>query len=272
MPDMPSIIDLRPRRAASLARGALACATLLVAACEKAADTTPVKPEPTTAAPVAKKAVDPATVGSIRGVVRFEGKAPKRTPMDIAGSGGCPAHDGTPQLTEDVIVNDGKLANVFVQLRGADGWIAPAPAPRTVVLDQTGCMYRPRVLGMRVGDALRVKNSGPTTHNVNIRASRNDGANPQQPPNGADIEWKPTKREVMVPLECTLHPWMKAWVGVLDHPWFAVSGAEGAFSIEGVPPGEYELEGWHEKLGKCTAKIVVPAHDTASIEIVYRAP
>ena len=215
--------------------------------------------------------IDPAQVGKITGVVRFEGEAPKRKELSIGGTGGCPEHP-TPVFEESAIVQDGKLANVFVYIKdGLDGWDVPPAGASPRSMDQQGCLYVPHVLGMRAGETLLVANHDEkTTHNVNLRSRNNDSLNPVQPPGGAPIEWKPAKRELGVSLECNLHPWMKAWVCVVDHPWFAVSRADGSFEIPGVPPGDYVVEAWHEKFGKKTLNLRLDPAGAAEASVVYR--
>jgi hypothetical protein len=198
--------------------------------------------------------IDPATVGTITGVVHFDGAAPERKPI-TASSGGCPEHT-TPLLTEDVVVENGALANVFVHVKeGLAGWDLPPVASEPVTMNQQGCQYVPHVVGTRVGGKLLVHNSDPTSHNVFIRAKANDSVNPVQTPGSKPVEWTPTKKELGVPCECSLHPWMRAYVCVVDDPWFAVTGADGSFTLAGLPPGDYVLEAWHEKYGKRTAKV-----------------
>jgi hypothetical protein len=214
-------------------------------------------------------AIDPATTGTIRGTIRFEGTPPPRKEMAIGNTAGCDHHP-EPMLTEDVLVVDGKLENVFVSIKlGLDGWTIPPPAAPAVVLDQHGCMYRPRVSGMRVGQKLAVRNSDQATHNVHARPERNDGFNRTQPPGSPDIEWTATKPEVMVPLTCDVHPWMKAFVGVRDHPWFAVTGPDGQYALAGVPPGDYTIEAWHEKYGKKTGKVSLAPSGTAELSLSF---
>jgi plastocyanin len=216
-----------------------------------------------------KRAVDPKTVGSIRGVIKLDGTPPERKEMAIGNTTGCEKHP-VPPLTEDVIADGGKLANVFVYIKsGFDEWIVPPPASATVVLNQEGCMYRPRVLGVQLGQKLAVKNSDPTNHNVHSRPERNDGFNQTQASGSPPVEWQAAKPELMIPFACDIHPWMKAWVSVREHPWFAVSDASGAFTIAGVPPGEYTLEACHEKYGKKTGKVSVPASGAGEIAITF---
>ena len=216
--------------------------------------------------------IDPAQVGKIVGVVRFDGEPPARKQLDISGTAGCPEHP-EPVFDESAVVADGKLANVFVWIKdGLEGWDVPPAGAEKRSMDQRGCLYAPHVLGMRAGEKLSIANSDEnTTHNVNIRSRTNDAMNPVQPPKGAPIEWSPTKKELGVAFECNLHPWMKAWVCVVDHPWFAVSGADGAFEIPGVPPGEYVVEAWHEKLGKKTAVVTVSAGGSADAALTFAA-
>jgi hypothetical protein len=217
---------------------------------------------------VERHAIDEQRLGSIRGRVVFDGAAPARKPMEIEGAGGC--HTEGVQLAEDLIVENGLVAQAFVVVkRGYEGWVLPEPRAQVVALDQKGCMYRPRVLGLVLGDTLRIANSDPTNHNINIRSSRSDGMNPTQAAGAPALDWKPTKRELMVPIECNLHPWMKAWVGVVEHPWFAVSASDGAFEITGVPGGTYTLEAWQEKLGKLEQTVVVHANSASSVDFVY---
>ena len=221
-------------------------------------------------APAARGPIDPATAGTLRGVVRFDGTPPPRKEMAIGNSAGC-EHHPVPPLTEDLIVADGLVENVFVHVKKGLEKVEVPPAPaEPVVLDQRGCMYRPRVVGMRAGQKLAVRNSDGATHNVHSRPERNDGFNRTQAPGGADVEWVAAEPEVMIPFGCDIHPWMKAWVGVVDHPFFAVTGPDGGFTIPGLPPGEFEVEARHEKLGKKTGKIVVSAGGTA--EIVLTLP
>ena len=106
---------------------------------------------------------------------------------------------------------------------------------------------------------------------MHSRPERNDGFNQTQASGSAPVEWQPTKPELMIPFACDIHPWMKAWVSVREHPWFAVSDASGAFTIGGVPPGEYTLEACHEKYGKKTGKVIVPASGSGELAITFAA-
>ncbi|MFN0009744.1 MAG: carboxypeptidase regulatory-like domain-containing protein [Planctomycetota bacterium] len=215
-------------------------------------------------------AIDPSQTGTISGVVRFDGKPPERRPLAIGGTGGCPDHP-TPVFEEAAIVNDGKLANVFLWIKdGLEGWDLPPAGTESRMMDQRGCLYVPHVLGMRAGETLLINNSDAmTTHNVNIRSRSNDAMNPVQPPNGQPIEWRPKKKELGVAFECNLHPWMRAFVCVVEHPWFAVSGEDGTFVLQGVPPGDYVVEGWHEKFGKRTAKVTLTAGGSAEVALTF---
>lgn len=213
--------------------------------------------------------IDPAKVGTITGVVRFEGTAPERKTIS-ASAGGCPEHT-TPLLSEDVVVENGALANVFVHVKeGLAGWDLPPVASEPVSMNQHGCQYVPHVVGMRTGGKLLVANSDPTSHNVFIRAKANDATNPIQAPGSKPVEWTPTKKELGISCECSLHPWMRAFVCVVDDPWFAVTGADGSFALAGVPPGDYVLEAWHEKYGKRTAKVTLEAGGNPTANFTFK--
>ena len=208
--------------------------------------------------------------GSIRGVARFEGTPPVMRPLGAESTAGC-KHHAEPAMQEHALVKDGKLQNVFVSLARPPKDVAIPPAPKEpVVLDQLGCVYRPHVSAMRAGQTLLIRNSDDATHNVNIRASKNDASNPTQTAGSADVKWTPAKGEIGVPFECNLHPWMKAWVCVEDHPWFDVTGADGAFEIQGLPPGEYRLIAWHERYEQQSARVTVPAGGgAATVEFTF---
>jgi plastocyanin len=260
-------------------------ALLLLAACGGSHEESALPPSPTaadespaeSAAATSAKSkeprgpIDPSKTGTITGVVRFDGAAPERKPLSIGGSGGCPEHS-EPTLAEDTIVENGRVANVFVTIQsGLQGWDLPPAKSDSLTMDQKGCIYAPHVLGLRVGQTVLVHNSDPATHNVKISSRANDSLNPIQAPGSPAIEWKPAKKEIGVSFECNLHPWMKAWVCVVDQPWFAVTGKDGRFVLQGVPPGDYVLEAWHEKFGKKTAKVTVEPGGSPEASFTYKA-
>ncbi|HTM23099.1 MAG TPA: carboxypeptidase regulatory-like domain-containing protein [Kofleriaceae bacterium] len=217
------------------------------------------------AAPAAHAA--PAT-GAVGGVVRFDGPAPERAPLARDRDPVCARE---PMLAEEIVVTAGKLRDVHVRIRSGTAGVHRAPeAP--VVIDQTACMYRPRVVGIMAGQKLVVRNSDPTFHNVHGSQAGSDLFNDAQPARQPAIE-----RPVTVPagevlaLRCDVHPWMRAFVAVTDHPFFAVTGADGAFTIAGLPPGRYTLEAWHPVLGLRTAAIRVRAGKTAHADFAFQA-
>lgn len=194
--------------------------------------------------------------GTIRGSFEMTGAVPPRASMSTQGSAGC---GESSVLSESLIVTDGRLANVFVRVvKGLQPAVWPVPETQ-VTLDQSGCVYRPHVLAMRVGQTLRVRNIDPAVHNVHAISNLNGQANfnRSHAPGAADIEIEFTKPEVSIPFRCDLHPWMSAWVHVVDHPYFDLTGTDGVFEIAGLAPGSYELEYVHEVLGRHRFAVVL---------------
>lgn len=226
------------------------------------------------AAPTASKApvIDPATAGSISGVVHFSGKAPERIKIDMSADPACALSD-TPNYTEQYVVTDGKLANVFVYVKsGIPAWSAPFDAP-PVVMDQKGCRYVPHVIGVQQGGKVEYKNSDPATHNVHTlpQDAANHSVDVSEMPGGEPQTETFRSPELMIPVRCNNHPWMQAFINVAPNGFFAVTGADGSFTLHGLPPGTYTVAAVHEKLGEQDLQVTVPAKSTAKADFTYSA-
>ncbi len=214
--------------------------------------------------------VDPATAGAVRGVVRFEGRAPEREELALSIECAAAHREGGPVLREDAIVVDGRLANAFVWIEeGLASFRAP-PSRGEAVLDQRGCVFAPHVVGVEAGQPLLVLNSDPINHNVHSLSVKNPfrSTNMAKDERSVHIIEHP---EIMVEAKCDLHTWMVAYVGVVPHPYFAVTGTDGAFVLERVPPGEYVVAAWHEVYGRRSARSKVSPQGTAEVELVFSA-
>ncbi|GBC78067.1 hypothetical protein HRbin08_01553 [bacterium HR08] len=208
--------------------------------------------------------------GAIAGVVNFTGQPPQRRRIQMDADPVC-AQKNPNALSEEVIVNNGKLQNVFVYVKsGLEKYSFAVPAEE-VVLDQNGCMYRPHVLGVMANQNVKIITSDPTNHNIHPTPKNNPEWNVNQPPGSDPIIRSFPRPEVMIPVKCNQHPWMRAYIGVLRHPFHAVSKEDGSFEIKGLPPGEYEIEAWHERYGAQVAKVTVGPKETKQIEFTYAA-
>lgn len=209
--------------------------------------------------------------GSIEGSVLYAGVAPQRAVLQMAADPFCvTAHGGQTVLSEQLVVNDNKtLRWAFVHIREARSGSLPAGSANTVELNQVACMYAPRVAGMQAGGTLRVTNSDQTLHNVNVQPLNNPSFNVAQPIPGMSTERSFANPEIMIPVRCDVHPWMQAYIGVVPHSYFDVSGEDGSFRLEGVPPGEYVLEAWHETLGTQTMTVTVREGETARADFSF---
>lgn len=195
--------------------------------------------------------VDPKTAGGVSGSVRYAGAKVNAVVIDMDQDPECVRlYQAGPRKEQTVVVNpDGTLGNVFIYLKsGLEGKSFESPKV-PVTIDQKGCWFAPRVLGMQAGQTLQVTNSDPVTHNIHPMAQVNREWNQSQAPQETPILRRFAKPELMIPVKCNVHKWMRAWVGVLDHPYFAVTGKDGSFELKNVPPGSYTVAAWHEKLG-----------------------
>lgn len=184
----------------------------------------------------------------------------------------CQQQHTEPVYSEAVVVNDnGTLRHVFVYVKEGVTGSFPAPS-EPVVIDQAGCQYAPHVAGIQVHQPLEIVNSDATLHNVNVKPTLNRPFNIAQPVQGMKMTKQFTKPEVMVTFKCNVHPWMNAYLGVLEHPFFSVSDEQGAFAIAGLPPGTYVLEAWHETYGSQAQDVTVTEGQTTEIEFTFSAP
>jgi plastocyanin len=215
--------------------------------------------------------VDTATAGTVNGVVTFEGTPPANQPIRMNADPVCVKENKEPQLQETILVADGKLANVFVYVKdGLGNYVYDTPTT-PVVLDQDGCRYHPHVFGVRVGQPVEIRNSDPTLHNIHATPKANAEFNNGQPIEGMKMTHTFTEQEVMVPFKCDVHGWMNAYAGVMAHPYFAVTGADGTFSLQSLPPGTYTIEAWHEKLGTQTAQVTIGPNETKDANFTFKA-
>ena len=225
---------------------------------------------PATPAPTVSP-VDASTAGNIAGKITFMGTAPKPAVVRMDSDPNC-VQPGVTSTDETVVVGgDGSLQNVFVYVKdGLGNRRVPVPA-QAVVLDQKGCHYVPHVLGAQVGQTVEIVNSDPTLHNVHAVPKANQEFNTGQPLPGMKHTHQFSTREVMVPFKCDVHPWMHAWIGVVDHPYYAVTGADGSFTLKGLPPGTYTIEAWHETLGTQTQSVTIGEKESKDIQFSFKA-
>ena len=231
-----------------------------VAACGGKQETSSTSGEPSApgGTPSGQK-VDSSTAGEVTGTVALDGAAPANEAIKMNADPVCVKENTTPQSQETYEVADGKLGNVFVYIKdGLGNYVYDTPT-EAATIDQMNCRYHPHVFGMRVNQPLTIINSDPTLHNIHAMPKGNAEFNNGQPIQGMKMDHTFTAKEVMVPFKCDVHGWMNAYVGVLDHPFFAVTDEDGKFDIKGLPPGTYTIEAWHEKGGAVTQSVTIGA-------------
>lgn len=221
-----------------------------------------------TVALLAAPRVQAQASGKITGRVLFKGVAPEPMKIRMAADPRCQQANPNGAERRQIDGKNGGLANVIVSIKTkVKGTFPPLTTP--VVLDQSGCMYTPLVIGLMVGQPLKMRNSDETLHNIHPRPVVNEGFNVGQPRKGMETEKKFDKPETFFPVSCDVHPWMRAYIAVFDHPFFTTTKEDGSFEIGNVPPGEYEIEAQHPTLKLMTGKVVVKAGGAGSVDITY---
>jgi plastocyanin len=212
---------------------------------------------------------------SVTGTVTFDGKAPALAPIGMEAEAIChKKHGGKPMPNEALVLGAGNtMGNIMVYVSKGLPTGKTWPAPSTpVVLDQDGCVYKPHVMGIMVGQTYRILNSDGILHNIHTLPKINPLFNRGQPATVKEMTTTFAKPEGMFQVKCDVHPWMMAYIGVFTHPFFSVTGADGKFTISGLDAGTYELTAWHEKLGPQTASLVVAANETKTQNFKFAVP
>jgi plastocyanin len=206
--------------------------------------------------------------GTITGHVQLTGRAPGNSVIRMRRDPACGKLNAGKRVLQEaaLVAPDGSVANVFVRLQGS---FPAVPVPAQVVdIDQRACIYTPRVVGVRSGQTVNVRNSDALLHNVHALSGAGNGFNTSQPVAGMVYTFRPRGEEMLL-VKCDLHSWMTLHVGVVSHPYFAVSGAGGRFTISDVPPGTHTVHAWHERFGELTASVRVTAGETTAVTLTF---
>jgi plastocyanin len=209
-----------------------------------------------------------ANTGTIKGRITVSGKAPGNPVIRMGMDPMCSGINAGKRVVDEVVVAtlDGSLANAFIKL---DGTFPRTSVPvEPVTIDQRGCIYGPRVVGARVGQALRVRNSDNLLHNVHSISTATNGFNVGQPMAGMQYDFR-LKDEEILKVKCDVHRWMAAYVGVVSHPYFAVSSVDGSFAINGVPAGRHAISAWHERFGTLKQTADVKPGATTTVAFMF---
>jgi hypothetical protein len=239
---------------------------LLLAGCGKKESTEEQPAASTPAATPAATPIDPATAATVVGIVKFDGAAPKAAKIDMSQDPNC---QGT-NTAENVVVSDGHLANVFVYIKEGLGSRTFDVPKDVVTLNQTGCKYHPHVLGVMTSQTIKIINGDPTTHNIHPTPKDNREWNESQAPKAAPLEKTFAREEIMLPVKCNQHPWMRMYVNAVKSPFYAVTGPDGKFQIKGLPPGDYTVAFVHEKLGEQDQKVTLAAKDSKTVDVAFK--
>jgi plastocyanin len=245
------------------------CALLVTVACNKQSNTEQSNNNMSQTAATAPAAtpIDPATAATINGTVKLDGAAPKASKIDMSQDPACKGMNEA----ENVVVANGDLANVFVYVKDGLGSRTFDVPKDEVVLDQSGCKYHPHVLGVMAGQTVQIKNDDQTTHNIHPTPKDNREWNESQPPSSAPLEKTFAREEIMLPVKCNQHPWMKMYVNVVKTPFYAVTDKSGKYEIKGLPPGDYTIAFVQEKLGEQDQKVTVAAKDSKTVDQTFKA-
>lgn len=238
--------------------GVVLSVALLGAGCRKTEEAKP------TAATVEYSKIDSATAGVVQGTVFFKGKAPARVEIDMMQDPVCGIAE--KNMSEQYVVHDGRLANVFVYVKDGLGGKVYAPPTTAVTLDQKGCRYTPHVIGVMAGQPVEFTNSDATMHNVHLmpEIGGNQSVDLSQPPRGGTTTRVFAQPESMIPVRCNNHPWMEGFINVAPSPFYAVTDENGHFELKGLPPGTYSVVAVHEKFGRQATQVTVK-EKTASV-------
>ena len=250
----------------TLSVAALCGLVILVGCGKKESEEQPAAATPAATPAPAATPIDPATAASVSGMVKFEGTAPAAQKIDMSQD---PACKGT-NTSEAVVAGGGHLSNVFVYVKEGLGNRTFDVPKDPVTLDQSGCKYHPHVMGVMAGQEIKIVNSDPTTHNIHPQPKDNREWNESQPPSSAPLDKNFAREEIMLPVKCNQHPWMKMYMNVTKSPFYAVTSADGKFEIKGLPPGDYTLAFVHEKLGEQDQKVTLAAKDSKTVDVTFK--
>jgi len=216
----------------------------------------------------AKSGTDTAAV---KGGVKLEGAIPTPARINMSSDVACARQHNTPMLSEEIVADKtGALQNVVVYVADGLGDRTFDVPTEPVVITQKGCVYQPHVLALRVNQKLEVINSDPCLHNIHPTPANNRESNKAQNA-GSTVEETFAREEIGIPLKCNVHPWMRSYLAVFKHPYFAVTGKDGSFDLSNLPPGTYTISAWQEKLGTVSQKITVGSNETKTLQFVFKA-
>ncbi len=226
---------------------------------------------PTSGSAVVGTPVDATTAGSIAVQVSYDGAVPVPRAVDMSAVPQCAAAHPEPVLDQPLLVKDGKVGNAVVWIKsGLEKWVFSTPS-EPVTIDQKGCMYEPRVAAAMVGQTVRFRNSDPEAHNVHGRPKVLDAWNFIMSRPGATRDLSFNKPEIAVPIGCDVHPWMSGYVAILPNPYSGVTSTDGTVRLSNLPPGDYIVAAWHEKLGTREKKVSLPPRGSEKVQLEFSA-